>query len=162
MRRRGQALLALLVLAAAPWLLPAAAAHADGPTSADARAIRIERSLACPQCTDLPLDVCDNDICKDMRTIIRQKIAAGESDQAIRQYFVDRYGARVLLAPPKNQGTLAVWLIPFAGLAAGSIALYLFLRAAHARRRHAAPSVLGAAALEQYRGAIERELQQYE
>src|SRR5712692_8941056 len=108
----------------------AAAATADAPASSTERELRIERTLACPQCTDLPLDVCDQDICVDMRSIVHQKVAAGESDAAIRQYFVDRYGARVLLAPAREAGGLFVWILPFAALLLGGAFTIAFTRGA--------------------------------
>jgi len=153
---------AVLALLLAVAVQRAATVRAAGPAPADARALRIERSLACPQCTDLPLDVCDRDICRDMRTIIQQKIAAGDSDQAIRRYFVDRYGSRVLLAPPKSSFNLIAWLMPFLGLAAGAFAVYLFLRSARGRPHLPAPVSEDPASLSAYRVRAEREAEQYE
>ena len=162
-RRAGGALTLVIVIVTA-GLAWAPAARADAPPSASARALRIERSLACPQCTDLPLDVCDRDICNDMRTIIQQKIAAGDSDQTIRQYFVERYGARVLLAPPKSSFNLLAWLMPFAGLVAGGLAVFLFLRSARGRVHSpstAEPAEEGAT-ISAYRVRAEQEAEQYE
>lgn len=157
-----RAALALLVAIFVGFVAAALPARADGPSPADARALRIERSLACPQCTDLPLDVCDRDICSDMRTIIQQKVVAGESDQAIRQYFVARYGSRVLLAPPKSSFNLLAWVMPFIGLAAGGLAVFLFLRSARGRSQAPPPAADGDAALGAYRARAEREAEQYE
>jgi cytochrome c-type biogenesis protein CcmH len=98
-----------------------------------------------------------------MRTIIQQKIAAGESDPSIRQYFVDRYGSRVLLAPPKSSFNLLAWIMPFVGLAAGGLAVYLFLRSARGRGRAPLPATENEdAALSPYRRRAEQEIEQYE
>jgi cytochrome c-type biogenesis protein CcmH len=122
-----------------PVLLLAAACSAHVASrravSAQQRELQIERGLACPQCTDLALDVCDQDICNDMRAILQQKVANGESDAAIRAFFVQRYGPRVLLVPPKTSSTWLAWLMPFAGLAAGAAVTAAFLRAAARRRK---------------------------
>ena len=151
-------LLVLTVLSAG-----AAKARADGPpASAADRQLRIERSLACPQCTGLPVDVCDRDICQDMRAVIQQKIAAGESDAAIERYFVDRYGQRVLLAPPRNGANLVAWLMPLAGLLAGGMFVYLFLRYARHGSRAPATDPASDPTLSSYRLSVERELEQYE
>ncbi|MGI8550600.1 MAG: cytochrome c-type biogenesis protein [Dehalococcoidia bacterium] len=137
-------------------------ARAGGPTPADARQLRIERSLACPQCTDLPLDVCDRDICDDMRAVIQQKVAAGESDQAIRQYFVQRYGTRVLLAPPSNGSNVIAWMMPFAGLAFGGLAVYTVMRGARRSRHRTHPFVAVTTSTSGYRLRAEREAEQFE
>ena len=150
-------LIALLTLASVPKMAPAASAN--GPTDAGQRELAIERSLACPQCTDLPLDVCDQDICADMRAIIHQKVSAGESDAQIRDFFVQRYGARVLLAPPKRSFDLLAWIVPFLGLALGVAMTAAFLRAA--RRRTPAPLPRSAMSLQLagYRERVEREIE---
>jgi cytochrome c-type biogenesis protein CcmH len=151
----------LLLMALLLWRGPFAAhaALADSPASPDQRELRIERTLACPQCTDLPLDVCDQDICADMRSLIRQQIAEGKSDAAIREFFVDRYGSRVLLAPRKDAGDSLVWLMPFLGLLIGAGAIAVFLRRA-ARRSDGTGSALSASpAVARYRGTIEQDLQ---
>lgn len=154
--------IALLVV-----LLPiAVACGAHGSTenaaTTEQRALSIERGLACPQCTDLPLDVCDQDICNDMRTVLLQKIASGESDKTIRDYFVQRYGTRVLLTPPKNSSTWIAWMTPFVGLLAGAVATVAFLRSA-ARRRQDRQAVENRTNLPpELRARIEGELRDFE
>lgn len=137
-------------------------AAADGPMPAGQRELAIERSLACPQCTDLPLDVCDQDICADMRNVIHQKVAAGESDGQIRQFFVQRYGSRVLLSPPKGSYGMLAWVIPFAVLAAGTAATTAFVRAARRRAVAATPPHAPAAELAGYRTRVERDIRDLE
>jgi len=142
-------------------LATAAFVSADAPVSSEQRELRIERTLACPQCTDLPLDVCDQDICGDMRAIVHEQVAQGMSDAAIRRYFVDRYGSRVLLAPEKSPADLLVWLMPFAGLLAGAALMAVFVQAA--RRRPALPPATNDAdASQRYRGLIERDVREIE
>jgi len=64
----------------------------------------------------------------DMRTVIAEKLAAGESENEILRYFVDRYGAAILREPPTSGFFLAVWLVPMAALLAGGLALAAILR----------------------------------
>jgi cytochrome c-type biogenesis protein CcmH len=140
-------------------------AHAQSAGDTSQRELRIERSLACPQCTDLPLDVCDQDICNDMRAIIHQKVGAGESDAAIRQYFVQRYGSRVLLAPPTDSFGFLVWVLPFAALAIGAGLTIAYLRSARVKGDEAETMTL---ALDEatdgagYRARVEREVGELE
>jgi len=161
LKRSSYSVLAALALALllAAKLVPAVAA--DAPASTEQRELAIERGLACPQCTDLPLDVCDQDICNDMRAIIHEKVLAGESDTAIRQYFVQRYGSRVLLAPLKDSANLFAWIFPFVALVAGGAIAAAFLRTALRRPRgpshpHVASTPLG------YRAQVERDVEQIE
>ncbi len=148
--------LTLLLLARA---VPAA--QADAPPSTAQRELAIERTLACPQCTDLPLDVCDQDICNDMRAVIHQKVLAGESDAAIRQYFVGRYGGRVLLAPPKSSFNLLAWAFPFVALALAGLFVVAFIRVA-SRRPRPRTSPAATASWQRYRSQVERDLQELE
>jgi cytochrome c-type biogenesis protein CcmH len=141
-----------------------AAVRADQPAGTQ-RELQIERSLACPQCTDLPLDVCDQDICNDMRALIHQKVTAGESDAAIRQYFVERYGTRVLLAPPKDMRGIIVWVLPFLALLLGAGLTLNYLRSAQARglsNTNWSANVDGPDVSPGYRSRVEADLRELE
>lgn len=161
--KRSWAIIALAVALSAMLLGRATAvAHADGTASPEHRELAIERSLACPQCTDLPLDVCNEDICNDMRAIIQQKVLAGESDAAIRQYFVERYGSRVLLAPPKSSVNLLAWIFPFAAILLGGVLTAIFIRSARHRPAYHAASGSDSAVLASYRSQVERDVEELE
>src|SRR4051812_40341914 len=69
-------------------------------TTPDEAALQIEKRLLCPQCTNLRLDVCDTQICADMRQEIKDRLAKGQSDEQIVAYFQGRYGQRVLAEVP--------------------------------------------------------------
>lgn len=143
----------------------ATAARADQPPDQTQRELRIERTLACPQCTDLPLDVCDQDICNDMRAIVHQRVAAGESDAAIRQYFVERYGTRVLLAPPKDSSGLIAWALPFLALLFGAALTTLYFRSARRKQLSAKPErppPMTPDDVSAYRSRVEREIGELE
>lgn len=87
----------------------------------------ISESLNCPLCRSLTLYDCPLTICEQMRGVIREKLEAGESREAIVQYFVEQYGEEVLYAPPKSGFNLAAWIVPFAGLAGGGLFLAFVL-----------------------------------
>ncbi len=100
MRRSALFALALLAVAVA-----AGFALGGGPVAAqdpEAQAIQIERQLLCPQCTNKRLDVCELAICQDMRALIRERLAAGDSPDTILLFFSTRYGDRVLAELPKS------------------------------------------------------------
>ena len=63
-----------------------------------------------------------------MRDVIRQQLQSGKSEQEVIQYFVSRYGDRILLAPPWQGLTLLAWLIPIALMLGGILLLFVVLR----------------------------------
>lgn len=111
MRRTLAPLLALALLAVG--LVEASPAAAQAPPSADprveAQAQAIERQLLCPICTNERLDVCGTAICADMKTIIRERLAAGSTPDDIILYFEQRYGARVRADLPREGFNLVLF-----------------------------------------------------
>ena len=103
------------------WLLPiilvlsalwAGTAFAQDPTPSDNEVNRIAKQLFCPVCENTPLDVCPTQACAQWRALIREKLAAGWTEDQIKQYFVDQYGARVLSEPPRTGLNWLVYLVP--------------------------------------------------
>jgi cytochrome c-type biogenesis protein CcmH len=115
----------MLVAAAAPVVL------AD-PVQ-EARAQALEREIRCVQCQNEPIAQSTADIAVDMRRLVRERVAAGESDAEIRAFFRQRYGDFVLFRPPWDARTWALWAAPFLLLAAGLAAVFAV------RRRWAGP-----------------------
>jgi cytochrome c-type biogenesis protein CcmH len=107
-------LVALLIAAVAPTVL--------GDPAQEQRAQSLEREIRCVQCENEPIAQSTADIAADMRALVRERIAAGDSDTEIRAYFRQRYGDFVLFRPPFDARTWALWAAPFllagAGLAA--------------------------------------------
>ena len=98
---------------------PTHLAYADDPLAA--KEMEVERQLGCPICTNLPLNVCDNQICTQMKGIIHQKLADGETPDAVVDYFVSRYGEGILLTPSQQGFNLAVWYLPVAAILVGAL-----------------------------------------
>jgi cytochrome c-type biogenesis protein CcmH len=63
-----------------------------------------------------------------MRGVIRQQLQAGKSEQEVIQYFVSRYGDRILLSPPLQGLTLLAWFVPIALMIGGLILVFFVLR----------------------------------
>ncbi|MGD9815064.1 MAG: cytochrome c-type biogenesis protein [Hyphomonadaceae bacterium] len=122
--------LALIVAAAAP------AALAD--PAQEARAAALGQEIRCVQCENEPISQSSAEVAADMRALVRERIAAGDSDAEIRAFFRERYGDFVLFRPPWDARTWLLWGAPLLLLGGGLAAVY-------ATRRKAAP---GAAALE--------------
>jgi cytochrome c-type biogenesis protein CcmH len=121
--RAGLAAALLLVLMAA-LSVRIERADAQTPADLDAQQLAIEHKLLCPQCTNLRLDVCETQICIDMRGVIRDRLQQGQSEQQIIDYFTGRYGDRVLADIPREGFNL--WLFGWVG---GSVVLVLVVGA---------------------------------
>jgi cytochrome c-type biogenesis protein CcmH len=113
-------ILALLVAATAPLVL--------GDAAQEARAGALELEIRCVQCQNAPIAQSTADIAADMRELVRERIAAGDSDDQIRAFFRQRYGDFVLFRPPWDARTWALWASPLILAALGLGALGAFRR----------------------------------
>lgn len=91
----------------------------------EARARNLSRELRCMVCQNQSIDDSDAPLARDLRLLVRERIAAGNTDQQVMDYLVARYGEFVLLKPRVEGQTLILWLIPPLVLAGGGLALWL-------------------------------------
>jgi cytochrome c-type biogenesis protein CcmH len=101
----------------------AAAVPVDETTVHDVAA-----QLRCVVCQSLSVADSPSETANQMRGIIRERLAAGESPAQVRAYFVEKYGEWILLAPPKSGFNLLVWVVPFVGLGLGLVLVAVVLR----------------------------------
>ena len=94
----------------------------------EARARAIGAELRCLVCQNQSIDDSDADLAHDLRVLLRQRLQAGDSDEQVRQYLVDRYGDYILLKPPVNAATILLWSGPLLMLLAGFSAAWAFFR----------------------------------
>ncbi len=88
----------------------------------------IAKQMYCPVCENTPLDVCPTQACEEWRQLIRAQLAQGWSEEQIKQFFVERYGARVLAAPPPQGINWLVYVIPPLAFLAGVVILLRAMR----------------------------------
>jgi cytochrome c-type biogenesis protein CcmH len=134
-----------LALATAAAVLSApAAARAVQPDemladpALEARAREVSRELRCVVCQNESIDESNAELAHDLRVLVRERIAAGDSNGQVIDYVVSRYGDFVLLRPPLKAETWALWFGPAAVLAIGILVLVLYVR--RRAREGAAPS----------------------
>jgi cytochrome c-type biogenesis protein CcmH len=118
-------------------------AHAD-PLDDGVR--RIALQLQCPVCEGETVADSPSGLAGDMRSVIRTRLAAGESDQQILDEFVASYGDSILTEPPKRGISLGVWVGPVIGVVLGVVILGLLL--SNWRRPSAAPATAGGPAVD--------------
>jgi cytochrome c-type biogenesis protein CcmH len=123
-----------LVLLMAAFAVSAAHAVQPDEIMADpvkeSRARDLSRELRCMVCQNQSIDDSEAPLARDLRLLVRERIAAGESDAQVIDFLVARYGEFVLLKPRLEPHTLLLWLLPPLALAGGGLALWV-----HSRRR---------------------------
>jgi cytochrome c-type biogenesis protein CcmH len=124
----------LLALALAATLATTAYAVQPDEVMSDsvkeARARDLSRELRCMVCQNQSIDDSEAPLARDLRLLVRERIAAGDSDTQVMDFIVARYGEFVLLKPRFNSHTWLLWFLTPLALAAGGIALWM-----HGRRR---------------------------
>jgi cytochrome c-type biogenesis protein CcmH len=131
------------------------AAHAVEPAerltdpALEARARALSQELRCLVCQNQSIDESNADLAHDLRVLLRQRLAAGDTDRQVLDYVVARYGVFVLLDPPFAPATYLLWLTPpVLVLGAG---IFLLLRA---RRRRPDPELPALSDEERARAAL--------
>lgn len=95
--------------------------------SAGARSETLANELRCPTCAGLSVADSTTPLAVSSRQEIDRRIAAGETDQQIRDYFVSRYGTQALLSPPSQGVAGLVWALPVGGAVLAVILVALAL-----------------------------------
>jgi cytochrome c-type biogenesis protein CcmH len=125
--------LLVLLLAATPSFAISDPAEMLANPAQEARAEAIGERLRCLVCQNESIEESQADLARDLRRVVRQRVAAGDTDRQVVAWMVARYGQFVLLRPRFNAATGLLWGSPaLALLAAGGI-VWL------SRRRQAPP-----------------------
>ena len=91
----------------------------------ETRARDLSRELRCMVCQNQSIDDSEAPLARDLRLLVRERIAAGDSDAQVIDFLVERYGEFVLLKPRLERHTLLLWLLPPLALAGGGLALWM-------------------------------------
>lgn len=110
------------------------AAHAVEPDekladpALEARARALTHQLKCVVCQNQTVDDSDAPLAKDLRVLVRERIMAGDSDEEVLAFIVARYGKFVLLSPPLEGDTIALWFGPVVLLIVGLGLAFFYVR----------------------------------
>jgi cytochrome c-type biogenesis protein CcmH len=132
--------LALAVLLTALPVRLASAQQANYSPEIEAKGREVGESLRCVVCQNQSIEQSGAPLAADMRRLVRERLAAGDTPDQVRAFMTQRYGNFVLMKPPFQADTLLLWLGPFLflALAAGGYLIYLRPRT----RRASAPAPL--------------------
>ena len=92
------------------------------------RAEAIGRQLRCPVCKTESIEESDADFTRDLRKVVRERVAAGDTDRQVLDYMHARYGDFILLKPPFEPSTWILWLAPPLLLVAGGALAWVVMR----------------------------------
>ena len=148
------ALLAVLMLS-----LPAFAVQPDEVLDdplLETRARAISVNLRCLVCQNQSIDDSSAPLARDLRLVVRERLVAGDTNEQVMRYVVDRYGEFILLRPPFRAATLLLWLSPLVVLAVG----LAWLLAAWRRRSRARLETAAAPLTDEERRALEKLLEE--
>jgi len=112
------ALLLMLLWATPAFAISDPAEMLPNPAQ-EARAENVGRQLRCLVCQNESIEDSNADLARDLRQIVRSRIAAGEADNQAIEWVVSRYGDFVRLRPPMNAATALLWASPVLAVAAG-------------------------------------------
>jgi cytochrome c-type biogenesis protein CcmH len=101
----------------------------------EARAVALQKQLRCVVCQGQSLDESNAPLAGDLRRLIRADIEKGQSDAEIEHYLVARYGDFILMKPPLERDTYALWFGPLIVLLAGGAGAAAVIMRARSRMR---------------------------
>ena len=130
MKRILSCVFALAVMAGSPSAYAVQPDEIMSDPAKELRARDLSRELRCMVCQNQSIDDSEAPLARDLRLLVRERIAAGDSDAQVIDFLVARYGEFVLLKPRLNSHTWLLWLLPPLALVGGGVALW-----AHGRRR---------------------------
>lgn len=105
----------------------------------ETRARDISKLLRCPVCQGENIDESNAPVARDLRLVVRERLTAGDSDDAVLDFVVARFGEFVLFQPRVEGANLILWAAGPAMLLLGLGAAGLYLRG----RRAVAPTSAG-------------------
>jgi cytochrome c-type biogenesis protein CcmH len=103
-------------------------ALADTASDLEAQVRDIAVQLRCPVCQGLSVGDSPSELANEMRALVREQLQQGKTSAEVLDYFAQRYGEWILLAPPKQGFNLVIWVLPFVLLPIGAAVVYLGAR----------------------------------
>lgn len=118
MRARSM-LVALALIVASPASAQDYAEESLADPVKEAQAVALMDSIRCVVCQGQPISGSNADLAGDMRRMIRERLAAGDSPEQVRAWLIGKYGDWVSFKPEVKGQTMPLWLVPLGALVGG-------------------------------------------
>ena len=115
-------MIAIVALAA----LLAAAPQRD--SALELRTKEVASSLRCPVCQGLSIQDSPSELAQQMRSLVREQLAAGKSPREVKDYFISKYGEWILLAPEPRGFNLVAYVLPMVLVLGGGVLIAVVVR----------------------------------
>jgi cytochrome c-type biogenesis protein CcmH len=132
-------------------------AGADNKQAAE-KAREIEDNLIAPCCWSQPVSQHYSEVSEQIRQEVRAMVDAGKSRDEILDYYVAKYGERILATPRAKGFNALAYILPWTALALGAVLLIALLRKRRSLAPAHVPDGLLPASDSRYDAIIEKEL----
>jgi cytochrome c-type biogenesis protein CcmH len=88
----------------------------------------VASQLRCPVCQGLSIQDSPSELSQQMRTVVKEQLAAGKSEQEVKDYFISKYGEWILLEPQAHGFNLLVYALPALLVLGGAIFLVVIVK----------------------------------
>jgi cytochrome c-type biogenesis protein CcmH len=72
----------------------------------------VASELRCPVCQGLSIQDSPSELSQQMRTVVKEQLASGKSEQEVKDYFISKYGEWILLEPQPHGFNLLIYALP--------------------------------------------------
>lgn len=158
MKQKRPVFIALAVAAIVCAIWSAVFLTAPHAETLDARVQDVASQLKCPICQGESVADSPSELAQQMRSVIRQQLQSGKSEQEVIAYFESRYGEQIVWSPPWQGFSLLAWLVPIMLLLGGTILLFFVLR----NWRHGAVTLTNGEGSTELARGDEADLKRYE
>ena len=104
------------------------AAAQTNDSTLEARTTAVASTLRCPVCQGESIQDSPSELAQQMRSVVRDRLRAGQTPDEIRAYFVGRYGEWILLEPKMTGLNMVLYALPVVSIIGGLILIVFLVR----------------------------------
>lgn len=119
---------------------PVVSRPSAGDSALEARTSAVASQLRCPVCQGLSIQDSPSDLAQQMRSLVRDQLAAGKTPDEVKSYFISKYGEWILLAPAPHGFNLVAYLVPLIVVVGGGLGIFVAVKRWTAPHEGASPS----------------------
>ena len=120
--------LIIAVIGALIVMVSSAAAAQTNDSTLEARTTAVASTLRCPVCPGESIQDSPSELAQQMRSVVRDRLRAGQTPDEIRTYFVGRYGEWILLEPKMTGLNMVLYALPVVSIVGGLILIVFLVR----------------------------------